>query len=204
MRAGDLDRARAESRIGVFVGDDRDQAAVFFRADRDFAKLADDGGIAFVGGMHRDSTVAQHGFGPGCGDRDVVAGLAQGDIAVFVFLNIFVGLAASERVFEVPHVARGLDILDLQIGNRGLEMRIPVHQPLAAIDEALVVHVDEDLDDGIVEIAVLALGGTGRAGHGEGVARPVATGTKPLELFDDRAAGFNLLFPDLGGEFFAP
>jgi hypothetical protein len=59
-------------------------------------------------------------------------------------------------------VARDLDVLDLEVGDRGLEMRVPVHQPLAAIDQALVVHVDEDLDDGVVEIAVLALGRPGR------------------------------------------
>ena len=43
VRAGDLDRARAEIRVRVFVGDDRDQAAVFLGADRNFDQLADDG-----------------------------------------------------------------------------------------------------------------------------------------------------------------
>ena len=36
VRAGDFHRAGAEVGVGVFVGDDRDQAAVFFRANRDF------------------------------------------------------------------------------------------------------------------------------------------------------------------------
>ena len=45
VRASDLHRARAEVGVGILIGDDRDQAAVFFRADRDFAELADDGSI---------------------------------------------------------------------------------------------------------------------------------------------------------------
>ena len=37
MRAGDLDRAGAEIRIRIIVGDDRDQAAMLFRTDRDLS-----------------------------------------------------------------------------------------------------------------------------------------------------------------------
>ena len=104
----------------------------------------------------------------------------------------------------MPHMAVDLDVLDLEVGNRGLEMRIPVDQPLAAIDQPLVVHVDKDLDDRVVEIAFLARRGSGRAGHGEGVARPVAGGAKALELVDDGIAGLTLPFPDLGQKGLAP
>ena len=83
-------------------------------------------------------------------------------------------------------------------------MGVPIHQPLAAIDQALLVHVHEDLDDGIVEIALLAGGRIGRARHGEGLAVPVAGGAEALQLTDDRAAGLLLLLPDLQGEGLAP
>ena len=58
-------------------------------------------------------------------------------------------------------MARDFDVLDLEIGDRGLEMRVPVDQPLAAIDQPLVVHIDEDLDHGVVEIALFAVGAPG-------------------------------------------
>ena len=198
MRAGDLHRARAEIFVRVVIGDDRDQPAVFLGADGDFAQLADDRRIAFVRRVHRNGAVAQHGFGARRGDRDIVPRLAQGDIPVFVLLDVFIGLAAGQRVLEVPHVARDLDILDLEIGNRGFKMRVPVHKPFAAIDQPLVEHVDKDLDDGVVEIRRnrVAVGIARRAAHGEGFARPVGRGTQALQLADDRAARLDLLFPD--------
>ena len=102
-------------------------------------------------------------------------------------------------------MAVDFDILDLKIGNRGLEMGIPVHQSLAAIDQALFVHIDEDLDHRIVEVAALvALGRTGRAGHGEGVALPVAGTAQPLELVDDGVTVLALPLPDLFEELLAP
>lgn len=56
----------------------------------------------------------------------------------------------------MPHMAGHFAVLDLKIGNRGLEMRVPVHQPLAAIDDALVIQIHEDADHGVVEIPFLA------------------------------------------------
>ncbi len=204
MRAGDLDRAGAESRVGVFVGDDRDQAAVFLRPDRDFAEFPDDWRVTLIRWMNRDSAVAEHRLGPGRGDGDIVARLAEGDVSVLVLLDIFIGLAARERVLEVPHLALHLDLLDLEIGDRGLEMRVPVDEALAAIDQALLVHLHEDLDDGIVEVALVRGGGARRAGHGEGVAGPVAGRAEALELVDDGVAGLALPLPHLLEEGLAP
>jgi len=48
MRAGDLDRAGAEIRVGVFIGDDRDLAAVLLRPDRDFAEFPDDWRVTLI------------------------------------------------------------------------------------------------------------------------------------------------------------
>ena len=203
MRAGDLDRARAEILVGVFVGDDWDTAALRLGADGDFAQLANDRRIAFVGGVYRDRAIAQHGFGAGRRDRDIVAFLGKRHVPVFVFLDIGIGRAIGQRVFEVPHVPVDFGGFDFEIGNRGLEMRVPVDQTLAAIDQALVIHIHEDLDHGVVEVAFLARGGTGGTGHGKGVARPIKRGAKAFELADDRAAGLLLLLPDFGGEILA-
>ena len=76
-------------------------------------------------------------------------------------------------------------------------MRVPVHQTLAAIDQALVVHFHKDLDHGIVEIPVLiGFRCAGCARHGKGVARPVTGRSQPFQLVDDRIAILALPFPD--------
>ena len=163
MRARDLDRARAEIGVRIFIRDDRDQAAMFLWPDRNFAEHPHDGLVAFVIGMDGHRAIAQHGFGPCRGNRDIIARLTQGDVSVLILLDIFIGGPTRERIFEMPHMACLVDILDLKIGNRSLEMRIPVHQPLAAIDEAFVIHIYKDLDHSIVEIAFFACGRIGCA-----------------------------------------
>ena len=190
MRAGDLDGAGAEIGVRIFIGDDRDQATMFLRTDRDLAELADDRLIALVGGMHRNGAVAQHRLGPGRRDRDVVALLLEHDIAVGVLLDIGIGLAAGQRILEVPHVAVGLAVLDFEIGNRRLELRIPVNEPLAAIDQAFLVERDEDFQNGLGQAFV----------HGEAFARPVAGCAEAAELVEDQAARFRLPLPDLVDE----
>ena len=184
--AGDLDRAGAEVGVGVLVGDDRDQPV----GERQLDHLADDRGVARVGGVHGDRAVAEHGLGPGGGDRDVVAGLAEGDGAVGVLLDVLVGLAVGEAVLEVPHVARDLDVLDLEVGDRGLEVRVPVDQALAAEDQAAVVELDEGAQHRVVEARV----------HGEAVAREVEAVAEAAGLLEDGAAGLLLPLPDLGDE----
>ena len=41
-----------------------------------------------------------------------------------------------QRIGEVPEMALDLELLDLQVGDGGLELRVPVHQPLVAVDQA--------------------------------------------------------------------
>ena len=186
MRAGDLHRAGTELRIGIIVDDDRNKPAVLPWADRNFAQFADDRRIALVGGMNGNRAIAEHGFRPGGGNRDVVAGFAQGNVAVGVLLDIFVGLPAGERVFEMPHMAVDLDVLHFKVGNRRLEFRIPVDEPLAAIDQPFVIEANEDFQHRPGKPFV----------HGEAFARPVAGGTKPFQLVEDQPAGLVLPFPD--------
>ena len=203
MRAGDLHRARAKIGVRVTIGDDRDQAAVFLGPHGDFTQLAHDGRIAFVARVHGDRAIAQHRLGPRRGDGDVIPRLAQGDVSVCVPLDIFIRRATGERVLEVPHMARRFDILDLQIGNRRLEMRVPIDQPLAAVNQALVVHLHKDADHGVVEIALVPLWRARGARHRKRVARPIAGGAKALHLLDDRVAFFRLPIPDMAQEFLA-
>ena len=101
VRRRDLHRARARLGIGVVVGNDRDVAA----DQRQDDMLADQVLVALVVRVHRDGGVAEHRLGPRRGDDDVVRSS-----------NL-----ALERIAEVPHMALDLDLLDLEVGDRGLE-----------------------------------------------------------------------------------
>ena len=168
MRGRDLDRAGAGLGVGVFVGDDAD-AASDQRQDR---VAADEVLVALVVGMDGDAGVTEDSLGPGGGDDDEATRLA------------------FDRILEMVELALGLDLLDLEIRDRGSKCRIPIDQPLVLVDQALPVEVDKDLGDRPRQALV----------HGEALAAPVAGGTEPLELVDDLAAGFGLPFPDLVDE----
>ena len=66
VRRGDLDRAGAERRVDVLVGDDRDPAA----GERQLDLRADQVRVALVGGVDGHGGVAEHGLRPGGGDHD--------------------------------------------------------------------------------------------------------------------------------------
>src|SRR5205085_11544154 len=83
--------------------------------------------------------------------------------------------------------------LDLEVGDGGLEFRVPVHQALVAVEEPLAVELDEDLEDGSAEARV----------HGEALVGPVARRAEPAELAGDRAAALRLPLPDLVDELVA-
>ena len=77
--------------------------------------------VALVLGMHGDAGVAQHRLGPGGGDGDECA------------------LAALDRVAQVPEMAVDLGLLHLEVGDGGLQLDVPVDQPLVAVDQAGLV-----------------------------------------------------------------
>ena len=137
--------------------------------------------------------IAQHGLRPCRGDRNIVALLLEHDISIGILLDVQVGRAIGQRVFEVPHVALDLPVLDLEVGDRALELGIPVDEPFAAEDQALLVERHEDLDHGLRQALI----------HGKALARPVAGSAQALQLVDDRAAGFGLPLPDLVDKFLA-
>ncbi len=114
--------------------------------------------------MHGDRDVAQHRFRPGGGDDHVAC-------------------AGGERIADVPELAVLLLGFDFEIGDSGLQHGIPVDQPLAAVDEALIKEPHEHLGHHLREPLV----------HGEALALPVAGGAEPAHLARDRRARF--LFP---------
>ena len=172
VRRGDLHRAGAGFGIGVLVGDDGDAPA----HQRQDDVLADDVLVALIVRVDGHGGVAQHGFRP-CGGHDDMA-----------------ALLAFHRVFEMPQMALRLGGHHLQIGDGGVQARIPVDQPLVLVDQALAVELDEDLAHGAREALV----------HGEALARPVAGGAKAAQLVDDGGARFLLPFPDAADELLAP
>ena len=113
VRRRDLHRAGAFFRVGVFVADDRN-AAADQRQDR---HLPDQMFEALVFGMHGDRRVAEHRLGPRRRHHDEL-------------------VAAFDRIFDVPERAFGLDLLHFKIGDGGLELRVPIDQPLVLVDQA--------------------------------------------------------------------
>ena len=172
VRWGYLYRAGPLLGVRVFIGHNGDAAP----NQRQDDELPDQVLVARILGMHRHRGVAQHGFGPGGGDRD--PGVGQ----------------PFERVLEIPEMALHLDLLDLEVGDGGEELRVPVDQTLVLVDEAGAIKLDEDPQNGARQPLV----------HGEALARPVAGCTEPLELADDGAAGLRLPGPHPLQELLAP
>ena len=180
MRRRDLHAAGAEFAVDVVVGDDRN----FAIAQRQHHGLADQMLVALVLRMYGHGGVAEHGFRARCRDDDVVARFAGFGL---------VAQAASERVAQMPELAVFFFLHHFQIGDRGLQHRVPVDQALAAIDQAVFVQAHEVFDDGL---------GIRRV-HREGVARPVHAAAEPADLVFDGAAGVLFPSPDLVDEFLA-
>ena len=191
MRRRDLDRAGAGGLVRVVVTDDRDAAS----DQRQDNMLADQVLVADVFRIDRNGGVAEHGFGPGGGDDDVVTGLVGVDLGILVIGNrMLVGHAVGQRVAEMPQVSLDLDLLDLEVGDRRQQLRIPVDQPLVLVDQPFLVEADKHFQHRARQPLV----------HGEALARPVARCAKPLELVEDHAAGLVFPLPDLFDERFAP
>ncbi len=121
VRRGDLDRAAAHGRIGVFVGNDRDQPA----DERQPYRFADEVGVALILGMDRDAGVAEHCLGTGrCYDEETPA-------------------LALDRVADVPQLALGFPALDFEVRDHRVHDRIPIDQALVAVDQPLPVEGDK-------------------------------------------------------------
>ena len=199
MRAGDLDRARTERRVGIKVGYDRDSPAMRFGADRDFAQFSNDRRVPLIVGVNRHRAIAQHRFGPGGGNRNVIALFIDHDRAIGIALDVAIGQAIGERVFEVPHLALHFACFHLKVGNRGLQLGVPIDQPLVAVNQASsvgvlgVVQIDEHFHHGLGEVRV----------HRELLAAPVHRTAEPPQLAGDGAAALGFPFPHFRDEILA-
>ena len=203
VRGRDLDRACALFRIGIFIRDNCDQAT----DQRQSNMLADQMLIARVVRMHRNRRIAQHRLRPRGGDGHPFAGLLTLRVhhRIFEIVKVAVGvfgqdLGERRRVERRAILARpferalGLDLHDLEVRDRGLELGVPIDEALVLVDEPLAIELNEHLGD--------------RAGQAfverEPLAAPVAGGAEALELGHDRAARFGLPRPDAFDERLAP
>ena len=168
VRGGDLHHAGAEGAVDVFIGNHRD----FALAQRQLDALADQVLVALVLGMHHHRHVAQHGFRAGGGNDELARAVGQG-------------------VGDVPQRAVFFLVLHLQVGHGGLQHRVPVHQPLAAVNQPLFVQLDKGFGDDFGELVV----------HGEVFAAPVHRVAQAAHLRGDGVAGFFLPFPHFLHEF---
>ena len=92
-----------------------------------FTCLPIEGAIALVVRVHRDRHVGEHRLGPRGRDFDRARSRRRADIAG-------------------PELALDLARLDLEVADRGLELGVPVHQPLVAVEQPALVELDEHLE----------------------------------------------------------
>ena len=88
--------------------------------------------------MHGDRHIAKHGFGTGSGDDQS-----------FCFCLIQTSTRIFERIENMPEKSIFLRRYHLQIGDGGLQHRIPIHQSLAAIDQSFAIKSHENFSDGV-------------------------------------------------------
>ena len=163
VRRGDLHAAGAELRVHVLlVGDDGDAPA----GERQLHQLPQQVLVTLIPRMDRHRAVAQHGLRAGGGHHQMALAVAQG-------------------VAHVPEVAALLLGEHLQVGDRGVQHRVPVDQTLASVDQPLLEQADEHLLDGLGETGV----------HGEALPAPVQGRPHAAQLAGDGAAGSLAPFP---------
>ena len=196
MRGRDFHRACALLWIGVLIRDNRNLAA--HERQRNFGARFEKGGIPFVSGIYRYCHVAEHGLGARGSDNDMIRLVAlhlRGE-RIFEIIEMAVRIARDQlreghgverllvlRLFGPGKGAAFFDRDDFKVGDRGLQLRVPVDEALVLVDQSRLVKLDEHLDDRLRQPLV----------HGEALAAPIAGRAQALELIDDGAAG--MLFP---------
>ena len=129
-------------------------------------------------GMHRHGRIAEHRLRPRRGQGHAIR---------------LAGLGIDDGIVEIPETARHGLVKDLVIADGCLQHRVPVHQPLAAIDQPVAEHLEE------------------RVPHRPGALRiereagplPIAATAHLLELAEDPLFVVVLPLPDPGHEPFA-
>ena len=158
VRGRDLHEAGAKVLVDVPIGEDGNLAV----HDGQHHGLAHELGLLRVLRGDRHAGVTQHGLGSRGGYGDV--------------LDAVDGL--GERVAQEPQVALLVVVLCLVVRDRGAAHGAPVDDALAAVDEAVVIPVAEDLAHGTAELGA----------HGELLVIEVNRAAHALDLRDNRAA----------------
>ena len=90
-------------------------------------------------------------------------------------------------------MALHFDLLNFEIGDRGVQHGVPIDETLVLIDQPLAIKLDEHLQHRARKPFV----------EREPLARPVAGGAEPLQLLDDDPAQLGLPLPDALQKFLA-
>ena len=123
--------ARTECLIGQQrIGNDWDQTPVH----RDLHPFANQMCVTFVGGMNANGGIPEHRFGSRGTERNPFPGRLS--------------RLVDHRIVHRPEVAVDLFLIDFVVRNGGLQKRIPIHQPLATIDQTVFEHLEERLPYG--------------------------------------------------------
>ena len=176
MRRRDLHAAGAEFAFDVFIGDDRDGAPRQWQRDH----FADKRGVTRVLGIHGDRDVAQHRLRTRCGHDEGFPGRATRSI--------------GERIAYFPELPLHLLAFHFEVGHGRTELGIPMHQSLAAVDEAVLMQADECLPDRGGEAVI----------HREALTRPVGGRAHASHLVRYSGTGLFLPRPYALDELFAP
>ncbi len=173
MRRGNLDAAGAFFHVGMFVANDRDQAANQWQHH----KFADQIFVARIFRVNRHAGIAQQGFRTGGGDHQII-------------FTVGGFCAVSQRIADMPHRAFALAVFHFQIGDSGTQFWIPVHQAFATVDQVLFIEANKHLFHGVGKAVV----------HGEALALPVDGVAQTAHLAGNGAAGFCFPLPDFVDE----
>ncbi len=173
---GDLHAAGAELRVAIVVRDDRDATAY----QRQLNELADQRLVALIVRVHGNGRITEHGFRAGRRDDQIV--------------QTFSGLCAiGQRVAQVPQMALLVMVFHFEVGDCGVQLGVPVYQPLATVDQAVFVQAHEGFLNGFGQAVV----------HREALAAPVDRRAQATDLAADVATGLILPFPDFFEKFVA-
>ena len=159
---GHLNCAGTEFLFDVFIAHHGNGAV----ADGQHDVLAHQVRIALVLRVDGHAGIAQHGFGTGGGDDHALAAVLGG-------------------IADVPQVGRLLLKFDFRVGKRGLALRAPVDDAVAAVDQALVIELDKHLQYRVGAALV----------HGESLTAPIAGRSQAAQLTLDASTVFRLPLP---------
>jgi hypothetical protein len=164
VRRRHFHETRPELRIDELIRDDGDLAL----GQRQAHRLADQVLVPVVLRMNSHGGIAEHGLRPRRGHDDVAR------------------LVAYDRIALIVQGALDVLVLDFLVRQSRGATRTPVHDVVAAIDQALLVEPDEDLAHGLAGARI----------EREAGALPIGGTADRFQLIEDRPARLAYPFPD--------